>query len=246
MILPLAVPAVSPWLKNPFSDLYMNEQTLPPDINRRVESMIRIGTIAEVDHPAGKCRVQTGKLLTEWIPWFERREGTTRDWDPPTPGEQCMVLSPSGDPAGGLVLLGIPSDAHPQPTHDKNFWMRVFPDGAVLQHNHAEHRFQIKVGSASLTLMPGMAILKTPFFLVDAPLTQFTGTVQIGRTLHISDTLIVDSHAIIGGKQIVVGEQIGRGGNSNRHVHVVSGVASGDDKTATLPPYPPQPTEPES
>ncbi|MDR1349369.1 MAG: phage baseplate assembly protein V, partial [Zoogloeaceae bacterium] len=88
---------------------------LSPDLSRRLESMIRIGRVVAVDPAAARCRVKSGELETEFLPWLERRMGETRDWDPPTIGEQVMVLSPSGEVAGGIVLTGIPSDASPPP-----------------------------------------------------------------------------------------------------------------------------------
>jgi phage baseplate assembly protein V len=214
---------------------------LPADINRRVESLIRIGTVSAVDPAAGKCRVKTGGLETQWLPWQERREGTTNDWDPPTVGEQCLIFSPSGEPAGGVVQTGLASDAHPPPSHDPNEWRREFPDGTWIHHDHAARHFRIDLGSTSLTLMPGMAILKTPFFLVDAPLTEFTGVVQIDRLLHVADNAIVDANVIIGGNDIAAGAQIDGAGNTNHHLHGVSGIALGGGHVKTDPPPPPIP-----
>ncbi|WMR36092.1 phage baseplate assembly protein V, partial [Metapseudomonas otitidis] len=37
---------------------------------RLLENLIRLGTIAEVDHAAARVRVQSGQLLTGWLPWL--------------------------------------------------------------------------------------------------------------------------------------------------------------------------------
>jgi phage baseplate assembly protein V len=152
----------------------MPDDTLSPDNSRRIESLNRIGTVSAVDPEAGKCRVKSGQLESEWLRWLERRAGTTNDWDPPTVGEQCLILSPSGEVAGGLVLLGIPSDEHPQPSHDKNTWTRVFPDGARLSHDHSAQVFQLSVpdggkivfsiGATTLELRGDGVTLTTPHF----------------------------------------------------------------------------------
>jgi phage baseplate assembly protein V len=149
-------------------------ETLPADINRRIESLLRVGKVSDVDHAAGKCRVRTGGIETQHLPWMERREGTTNDWDPPTIGEQCLVLSPSGETAGGIVLLGVPSTAHPQPAHDENLCQRVFPDGATLRYDHAGHHYALTVpdggsitlaiGATTLTLTGAGVTLATPKF----------------------------------------------------------------------------------
>ena len=54
------------------------------ELLRLIHNLIRLGTIAEVDHARARVRVQSGELLTNWLPWIEARAGTTRDWDPPT------------------------------------------------------------------------------------------------------------------------------------------------------------------
>ena len=50
----------------------------PYEIIRRLEGLIRTGTIAAVRHarPA-RCRVKTGNLTTNWIPWLALRAAGT-------------------------------------------------------------------------------------------------------------------------------------------------------------------------
>lgn len=122
------------------------------ELTRLLHNLIRVGTIAEVDHgdPEAdpprppRVRVQSGGLLTDWLPWFERRAGTTRDWDPPTVGEQVMVFSPGGDPRAGIVLTGIFSDASPAPSSDPNVIGRWYPDGTHVEYDHENHRLLIQ------------------------------------------------------------------------------------------------------
>jgi phage virion morphogenesis protein len=75
--------------------------------NRLIESLLRLGTIAQVQARPPRVRVQSGQLTTDWRPWFSVRAGTTSEWNPPSEGEQCLLLCCSGDPATGFVLLGI-------------------------------------------------------------------------------------------------------------------------------------------
>ncbi len=121
------------------------------ELLRLIHNLIRLGTIAEVDHAAARVRVRAGELLTAWRPWIECRAGTTRDWDPPTVGEQVVLFSPGGDPAGAVVLTGLFSDAHPAPADSGDLWRRVMPDGAVLEYDHAASHLQATLpGSATL------------------------------------------------------------------------------------------------
>ncbi|MCT8469456.1 phage baseplate assembly protein V [Chromohalobacter canadensis] len=122
------------------------------ELLRLIHNLIRLGTIAAVGHDAARVRVKSGELLTDWLPWTEGRAGTTRDWDPPTEGEQVIVFSPGGDPAAGVVLTGLYSRAHPAPANSGDVWHRVFPDGAVLEYDHAAHHLRADIpGSAGLT-----------------------------------------------------------------------------------------------
>ncbi|UXY16728.1 phage baseplate assembly protein V [Chitiniphilus purpureus] len=122
-----------------------------PDLARRLESLLRFGTIAQVDPGRARCTVTTGGITTEWLPWFALRAGRTQCWNPPTVGEQCLVLAPSGELAGGVVLLGMFSEASPAPSSDPDETLTVYPDGATLRYNHATHAMTID-GIASLVV----------------------------------------------------------------------------------------------
>lgn len=145
-------------------------------LSRLIENLIRIGTVAEVDHGAWRCRVQTGELLTGWLPWFSTRAGTTRDWDSPTVGEQVMIFSPSGEPAGGIVLTGIYADAALPPSQSPNECVRKYPDGASISYNHATGHLQaIGVRTALL--------YATESVTIDTPHAHFTGKVTVDDLL---------------------------------------------------------------
>ncbi|MDR3087040.1 MAG: phage baseplate assembly protein V [Azoarcus sp.] len=138
---------------------------LAPDQNRRIESAIRFGTVSAVDHAAALCRAQTGGLLTDWLPWFVPRAGETRDWNPPTVGEQCVILSPSGETDTGAVLVGLYQDANPPPDASPDKTVRLWPDGARQEYDHATHDFlldvpagghiTLKIGATTMTLEDG-------------------------------------------------------------------------------------------
>ena len=49
------------------------------DNNRRIESIIRFGLIAEVDYAQAKARVKCGEILTDFIPFITMRSGTTKN-----------------------------------------------------------------------------------------------------------------------------------------------------------------------
>jgi|TARA_A100001518_G_C1190494_1_gene36249 phage baseplate assembly protein V len=113
------------------------------ELLRLIENLIRLGTIAEVDHGAPgsrppRCRVKSGEITTAWLPWISVRAGQTRDWDPPTKGEQCLLFSPGGDLSAGVALVGINSAASPSPSHDPNVIGRWYPDGTRIEYDHVK------------------------------------------------------------------------------------------------------------
>lgn len=115
------------------------------DFARRLDNLIRLGTIAQIDHDRARCRVRSGELLTDWLPFFSRRAGETRTWCPPTPGEQVAVFCPCGEPAAGFVLTGLYSDHNAAPSTDKEVHMTEWPDGSTETYNHEMHTYELVI-----------------------------------------------------------------------------------------------------
>lgn len=142
------------------------------ELSRLLQNLIRLGTIAEVNHGARRCRVQTGELLTQWLPWFERRAGDVTTWSPPSIGEQCMIISPSGDISSGIVFVGLPSDLIDTPSHDPAVEKTQYPDGAVIEYNHSTHHLTVSGIATALVQASGQVV-------VDCPDAVFTGKVTV-------------------------------------------------------------------
>lgn len=106
---------------------------------RLIENLVRLGTIAEVDMVKARARVNSGELLTTWLPWLALRAGTDREWNPPTVGEQVLLLSPSGQLAQGIVLTGLFSDAHPANGDRAGLRRTTYRDGAVIEYDSIAH-----------------------------------------------------------------------------------------------------------
>lgn len=132
------------------------------DLLRRLENLIRLGTIAALDHQAARCTVSTGGLSVPNLPWLALRAGDSSDWDPPTVGEQCILFSPSGEPALGIALVGLYSQQRPAPSNSATVRRRKYPDGAVIDYDHASHTLSATLpagGTAQLTAPGGVFIL---------------------------------------------------------------------------------------
>lgn len=103
---------------------------------RLINNLIRIGTIAEVDHDRARARVKAGDNITGWQPWITLRAGTTLEWDPPTVGEQVVLISPAGDLAQAVIVTGLFRQNAPSTSADEH--KRVYPDGSEITYDHAK------------------------------------------------------------------------------------------------------------
>ena len=116
------------------------------DLQRQMANVVRMGTITDVDHSATPplVRVQlTEKGSTDWRPYVELRAGKTGTWNPPTVGECVLFLSPNGMTEGGYALPGLPTESHPAPSADPNKTVTKYPDGAVVEYDHAAHKLKV-------------------------------------------------------------------------------------------------------
>lgn len=128
---------------------------------RLLENLIRLGTVAEVDHAAARVRVQSGQLLTGWLPWLAPRAGADREWNPPTPGEQVVLFSPSGQTANGVAIVGLFSDQHPANGDRPGLHRRTYRDGAVIEYDSVAHHLRAILpagGSTELVSTGGISI----------------------------------------------------------------------------------------
>lgn len=152
------------------------------ELQRLLHNIVRVGVISAVDHggpdqPA-RVRVSIGDLTTDWRPYHECRAGGTTTWNPPTVGEQATVLSPSGDLGAAVVLVGLNSTQHPAPSNNPSQTVTRYPDGAVVQYDHAAHALVATLpagGTATLTAPGGVTI--------DSPQTTLTGDCLVEGTL---------------------------------------------------------------
>lgn len=159
----------------------MPENASITDLTRRIESLLRAGTITSVDHASARCRVASGKLNTDWLPWFCHRAGNVISWSPPSVGEQCLVMSPGGDTAAGFVLVGLYSTANPAPESSASIDSRTYPDGAVISYDHTTHTLTVTLpdgATADITAPAGVTVHSDSITL-DALQTTATGALTV-------------------------------------------------------------------
>lgn len=112
----------------------MNTLATLQELARALRNMIRTGVIVETDLDAGRCRVQTGGIQTDWLQWLTQRAGRSRTWWAPSVGEQVMILAVGGELDTAFVLPAIFSDDYPAPSASADALHIAFPDGAVIEY----------------------------------------------------------------------------------------------------------------
>lgn len=136
---------------------------------RLIENLVRLGTIAEVDEPKARVRVKSGELLTAWLPWLALRAGADREWNPPTEGEQVVLLSPSGLLAQGIALTGLFSEANPANGDRPGLHRTTYRDGAVIEYDSVAHLLTATIpGAANLTCTADITISSAANITINA------------------------------------------------------------------------------
>lgn len=211
--------------------MWMDSRNLLADISRRLESLIRTGTIAEVDLAGPRVRVVSGGLTTNWLPWLELRAGDTRTWNPPTVGEQVVLLCPSGEPGTGIVLGALESTTHPAPDSSASTHVTLYPDGARICYDHAS-------GALTATGIKTGMVQASQKVTVDVPETEITGNVTIDGDLLVKGKGTVtqllsylsglSGNAGPGGGSVIKGPITQTGGNLTTD----GGISAAGDVTA--------------
>lgn len=160
----------------------MNEDLI--DLLRRLENLIRIGTIIDVDL-SGEIplyRVKTGELETDWIAATTQRAGTAKKSHAYTIGEQVVLMAPSGDMGAAMISHALNSDDNPSPDNHPTRDRTVYPDGAVIEYDP-------ETSALNVTGIKTAVIQVSTHITFDCPESTFTGDVTIDGNAQVTGTL---------------------------------------------------------
>lgn len=194
----------------------MNTAAAIAELTRRIDNLLRIGTIAEVK--GNVCRVKTGELLTQFRPFLTRRAGTAKTSWRPTVGEQVMLLSLSGDLTNAYILPALYSDENPEPDDNANRERTVYPDGAVIEYDPDTSVLTVK-GIKTATVQASELVT------IDCPNSVFTGNLQVKKKLTVDQGAKVTGAIEHKGKMTNTGGVSIDGINFGTHKH--GGVQGG-------------------
>lgn len=196
-----------------------------------MNNIVRSGRVEAVNPSLARCRIRTGELLTDWLPWLTLAAGggnQARHWRVPAIHEECLLLAPGGDLAQAIALPGLFCEDMPPNADSPDIERHDFSATDYWQHDRAagELIFDIassltlKVGDSTLTLMPGGTKLTTPSLTVDSPQSDFSGNVAIAGGISVGGGGSGGTSSINGNFNIGGGQLTHNGVNvSSTHTH---------------------------
>lgn len=97
--------------------------------------LLRMGTLYEIDHEIvpPRARVQSGELITDFLPLPEEIGNNFRRWRPCRVGTQALFAAPSGDSRQGVIVALYNTNGIPQPETDPAVDLILFEDGTEIR-----------------------------------------------------------------------------------------------------------------
>jgi len=184
------------------------------ELARAIRNMIRTGVIVETDLNVGRCRVQTGGNITDWLQWLTQRAGHSRTWWAPSIGEQVLILAVGGELDTALVLPGIFSDDHPAPSASADTLHIAFPDGAVIEYEPATSALTVSgIKTADVTASESLTAT-VPVVLVKA-----------------SSRITLDTPEVVCTNRLITGTlEVQKGGTMSGNISHSGGALSSNGK----------------
>lgn len=155
------------------------------ELKRRLDNLIRLGTVAEVQ--SGYCRVTTGNITTNFRPYLTHRAGTAKTSWRPSIGEQVVLFSLSGDLTNAFVLPAIYSDDNPEPDDHETRLRTTFPDDAVFEYDP-------EIGQLRISGIKNVLIEVIESTQIDCPETTLNGNVTINGNSTLNGALNHTGH----------------------------------------------------
>lgn len=186
------------------------------DANRRLENIVRFGTVKTINpsKPIPRVIVNLGDIETPEIRCLNIRSGDDTTWDMPSENEECVVISPCGDIGPtSFVLYGFYNDDHPAPSDDLNQKIRMFADGCVIAYDIAAHHLSAVLpsgGTAVLTADGGVTV---------------NGDTTINGNLQVNGSTAMTGNNTVGGSQLVQGSSHSSGTFSSDGDVTASGIS---------------------
>lgn len=146
------------------------------DIERRIERLVQVGTVVEVDYPAMRVKLRIGDRVSGWLRFTTHRAGADRTWWPPTIGEQTMVFAPNGDAVAAVVGNSLYQEDYTAPATEGSIQRTVMEDGSCITYDRVNRKLTINlVGTTEIAIAGDATITVGGTAKLDAPLITLNG-----------------------------------------------------------------------
>lgn len=216
------------------------------DINRRLENLIRFGTIKTVNpsKPIPLVTVDLDDIVTPEIRFFNARSGDDSTWDPPSLDEEVMVISPCGEIGPtSVVFYGLYNNEHPSPSDELNKKIRVFSDGCIISYDIATHHLSAilpPTGTIEVTANGGVTVNANGGVTVNAndglTINAVSGGTTHNGNLLINGSSVTTGNNTVGGSQLVQGSSHSKGDFSTEGDVKAGGISLKNHKTSGIQP----------
>ncbi len=171
------------------------------EVERRLNNMIMRTSAHKTETDEATIRVKDGSGFESGsVEYFQGRSGKNATWSPIDEGEQGLLFCPSGDPAQGIFLGGLPSNNSPAISSNQDEMRTNFSDGSFMSYDRSSNSAVLNLGqNASITITS----------------TDWTGDVNITGNVKIDGQLNVSQNTSIG-QNLTVGGGISFGGGGAR------------------------------
>lgn len=206
------------------------------ELERRLANIAQLGTISAADYGKARVRVNIGERQSGWLPWATARAGGDRTWWAPEIGEQVLVISPSGNPAQGIVMPAIYSQVAPAPGATADVAGIEFADGTVIEYSRGEGRLFADVkgdvevvaegtvtvdagGDVTVTSAASIAVEASASVSITAPFVSIQSTEGGAAQASLKGNFSLEGNLDVTGNINATGDILAGGANSNHHDH---------------------------
>jgi len=133
----------------------MNLAKLIGRISLKLNNMLTIGVVEEVDYAKAKARVRIAEITTAWLSWTTPCASSDVVWSAPEEGEQVLIASVGGNLSQGQIIGSLYSKAHPA-NGNKGIVRRItFEDGTVVEYDREQHRMLVDLPEGDIEINTG-------------------------------------------------------------------------------------------